>query len=151
MLYVELNAVRASLVARPEEWKGCSLYLREAGQDNWLMPLTCLFDKTKKRALTEYRSLVYYRGEVPTQEGQASISGRIVREEAVRGFEVSGMYRKRLRYFVDGLVIGSEGFIRKQIDALHDKGQYLSRQNPIPHLNGVHQSLREQRSTIVGF
>jgi hypothetical protein len=64
---------------------------------------------------------------------------------------IRGMYRKRLRYFVDGLVIGSEGFIRKQIDALHDKGQYLSRQNPIPHLNGVHLSLREQRSTIVGF
>ncbi len=151
MLYVELNAVRASLVARPEAWKGCSLHLREAGRDDWLMPLTRLFEQSKERALTEYRSLVYYRGAVPTKEGQASLSARIVQEEAVRGFEVSGMYRKRLRYFVDGLVIGSERLIRKQIDALHDKGQYLSRQNPVSHLNGVHQSLREQRSTIVGF
>ena len=31
MLYVELNAVRAGLVERPEEWKGGSLYLREFG------------------------------------------------------------------------------------------------------------------------
>jgi len=151
MLYVELNAVRAGLVARPEEWKGSSLYLREAGQGDWLMPLTCLFEKTKKRALTEYRSLVYYRGEVPTKEGQTAIPGRIVKEEAARGFEVSGVYRKRLRYFVDGLVIGSEEFVRQHINVLHEKGQYLSRHNPISHLNGLHQSLREQRSTIVGF
>ena len=72
-------------------------------------------------------------------------------EEAARGFEVSGVYRKRLRYFVDGLAIGSEEFVRQQINVLHEKGQYLSRHNPISHLDGVHQSLREQRSAIVGF
>ena len=27
--YVELNGVRAGLVTRPEEYQGCSLYLRE--------------------------------------------------------------------------------------------------------------------------
>ena len=35
---------------------GAYLDFREASQDNWLMPLTDLFDKTRKRALTEYRS-----------------------------------------------------------------------------------------------
>ncbi|MFC1766169.1 transposase [Planctomycetota bacterium] len=42
MLYVELNAVRAGLVQCPEDWKGGSRYLREAGQDDWRMPLTAL-------------------------------------------------------------------------------------------------------------
>jgi len=150
MLYVELNAVRAGLVERPEDWKGCSLYFREAGQDDWLMPLTALFEKTKKRALTEYRSLVYYRGEVPTQEGQVAIAQRILKEEAARGFEASGVYRRRLRYFVDGLVVGSEGFIRKHIDVLRDEGAYAKRKHPIPQLEGL-LSLREQRSTAVSF
>ena len=151
MLYVELNAVRAGLVERPEDWKGSSLYLREAGQAAWLMPLTAFFEKTKKRALTEYRSLVYYRGEVPTRTGQAAIPQRIVKEEADRGFEVSGVYCKRLRYFVDGLVIGSEAFIRKHLDVLREDGHYVKRKHPIPQLEGLHLSLREQRSTAVSF
>jgi hypothetical protein len=151
MLYVELNAVRAGLVQRPEQWKGGSLYLREVGQDDWLMPLTSLFEKTKKRALTEYRSLVYYRGAVPTKPGQAALSQRIVQEEAARGFEVSGVYRKRLRYFVDGLVIGSEGFIRQHLETLRNAGYYARRKHPIPQLEGLALSLREQRSTAVAF
>ncbi len=151
MLYVELNPVRAGLVERPEDWKGCSLHLREAGQDEWLMPLTALFDKTKKRALTEYRSLIYYRGAVSTKQGQVAIARRIVQEEAARGFEASGVYIKRLRYFVDGLVIGSEEFIRKHLDVLRDHGHYTKRKHPIPQLEGIHLSLREQRSTAVSF
>jgi hypothetical protein len=151
MLYVELNAVRAGLVLRPEDWKGSSLHLHEAGRDDWLMPLTALFETTPKRALAEYRSLVYYRGAVPTRPGQAAISQRIVKEEEARGFKVSGAYAKRLRYFVDGLVIGSEQFVRDRIDQLRDGKLYLRRRHPIPQLNGIHLSLREQRRTAVAF
>ena len=151
MLYVELNAVRAGLVERPEQWKGGSLYLREIGQDQWLMPLTALFDKTAKRALTEYRCFIYYRGQVPTKAGQAAIPQRIVQEEAARGFEASGVYTKRLRYFVDGLVIGSEDFVRQHIQQLRKVGTYTKRKHPIAHLDGLHLSLREQRSTAVAF
>ena len=151
MLYVELNAVRAGLVERPEDWKGCSLYFRESSQDNWLMPLTELFDKTKKRALTEYRSLIYHRGAVPTKANQAAIPLRILKQEAARGFEVSGVYRKRLRYFVDGLVIGSEAYILEHINRLRDTGVYSNRKNPIPQLDGIHLTLREQRSTAILF
>jgi len=151
MLYVELNAVRAGLVVRPEEWKAASLFLREAGQDDWLMPLSELFGRSAKRALAEYRSLVYYRGAVPTKPGQAAIPVRVVQEEASRGFAVSGMYRKRLRHFVDGLVIGSEGFVRDQLVQLRDQKKYLRRKHPIPQLNGLQVCLREQRNTAVGF
>ena len=151
MLYVELNPVRAGLVTRPEEWKGSSVFLREPGLDEWLMPLTALFEKSKNRALVEYRSLLYYRGGVPIKPGQASIPQRVIKEEADRGFEVSGIYRKRMRYFVDGLVIGSEGFIREHIGVLRDKGEYLRRKHPIPHFESPHLSLREQRDTVVSF
>lgn len=152
MLYVELNAVRAGLVERPEQWKGGSLYVREMGEADWLMPLAALFDKsTEPKALTEYRSLVYYRGQVPTKPGQAAIAQRIVKQEEARGFEVSGIYRKRLRYFVDGLVIGSEAFVRQHIESLRDAGYYAKRKHPIPQLDGLHLSLREQRSHAVQF
>ncbi len=73
----------------------------------------------------------------------------VIQEEAARGFDTSGFYRKRLRYFVDGLVIGSEGFIRKHLDKLRDDGHYAKRKHPIPQLEGIHLPLREQRSTAV--
>jgi hypothetical protein len=74
---------------------------------------------------------VYYRGAVPTKPGQAAISQRIIKEEEARGFKVSGVYSKRLRYFVDGLAIGSGDFVRQQINKLRDGKQYLRRKHPI--------------------
>jgi|GEM_PF-6495366 len=66
-------------------------------------------------------------------------------------FELLGLYRKRLRYFVDGLAVGSDSFIREQLARLREAGHYLRRRHPIPQLGGIHLSLREQRSTAVSF
>ena len=152
MLYVELNPVRAGLVERPEEWRGSSIHLREIGEDAWLSPLTSFIDGAgKKRALTEFRERLYYRGSVPTRPGQAAISQAVLEAEVARGFATGGVYRKRLGYFVDGLAIGTEEFIRAQLERLREEGQYLRRRNPIPQLGGVHMSLREQRSHAVVF
>jgi hypothetical protein len=152
MLYVELNPVRADLVERPEDWKGSSLTLRELGKDGWLAPLTDFLDQpTKTKALIEYRERLYYRGAVPTKEGQKAISQKVLDLEIARGFAVQGMYRRRLGYFVDGLAIGTGSFIRDQLARLREEGQYLRRKHPIPQLGGIHQSLREQRSTAVVF
>lgn len=152
MLYVELNPVRGGLVDRPEEWTGSSLALRELGKDGWLTPLESFLDHpTKKEALIEYRERLYYRGNVPTKEGQKAICEKVLNQEIARGFATQGLYRKRLGYFVDGLAIGTESFIREQLTRLREEGQYLRRKHPIPQLGGIHRSLREQRSTAVIF
>ena len=93
------------VLPRPEDWKGSSLFLREACLDEWLMSLRALNQKTKKRAWVEYRSWLYYPGGVPTKPGHAAIPRRAIKEEASRGFDVSEVYRKRMRYFVDGLAV----------------------------------------------
>jgi len=152
MLYVELNPVRAGLVERPEEWQGSSIYFRELGNATWLAPLTEFVDpRTEDEALVEFRQLLYYRGSVPTKEGQAAISQEILEAEIARGFNVRGMFRKRLGYFVDGMVIGTEEFLREEIQKLREAGVYRRRKNPIPQLGGIHHSLREQRGTSVIF
>ena len=152
LLYVELNPVRAGLVARPEKWKGSSLHLREIGKDQWLMPLRELMGKrSHKQALQEYRERIYYRGNVPTKAGQRAISDQVLADEKARGFAVCGVYRKRLAYFVDGVAIGSEDFLRKQLTQLRERGEYLRRKHPIVQPDGLHLSLREQRSTAVVF
>ncbi|NOZ96048.1 MAG: hypothetical protein GXP47_15115 [Acidobacteria bacterium] len=152
MLYVELNPVRAGLVERPEEWQGSSLIQRELGTDSWLAPLQTFFDRPDgERALTEYRERLYHRGSVPTKEGQKALSQDVLTQEIARGFSVRGLYRRRLRYFVDGLAIGSESFLREQLALLRENGVYLRRRHPIPQLGGIHMSLREQRSTAASF
>ncbi len=150
MLYVELNPVRAGLVKRPEEWVGSSISLREIGKDRWLTSLKNFVDQpTKEKALVEFRERLYYRGNCPTKTGQAAISEEVLDQEIARGFATRGFFRKRLGYFVDGLAIGSEVFIRDQLARMRDDGQYLRRKNPISQLGGIHLSLREQRSTVV--
>lgn len=152
MLYVELNPVRAGLVERPEEWTGSSLALRELGKDGWLTQLRTLLNQpTEKKAMIEYRERLYYRGNVPTRQGQKMISQKVLDQEIARGFATRGLYRKRLGYFVSGLAVGTESFIRDQLSRLREEGQYLRRKNPIPQLGGIHLSLREQRSTAVIF
>jgi len=148
MLYVELNPLRAGLVDRPEEWRGSSIFLRDIGKADWLIPLSEILDQPdEEKALVEYRERMYHRGRVPTKQGQAAISQEVLDREIARGFAKSGVYRKRLAYFVDGLAVGTEQFLRDQLARMRENGQYLRRRNPIPQLGGVHMSLREQRST----
>jgi putative transposase len=116
MLYVELNPVRAGLVERPEDWHGSSIFLRDIRKADWLMPLSDILAQTdEEKALIEFRWRMYHRGSVPTKPGQATISQDVLAQEAARGFATRGVYRKRLAYFVDGLAIGTEQFLRDQL------------------------------------
>ncbi len=147
MLYVDLNPVRAGLVQRPEQHKGNSYYLRTIGKADWLKPLEEFETyKTARQALRDYRGRLYYRGRIATRKGQAVIPQAIVESEKALGFATPGMYRQRLRYFVDGVVLGSEEFVRDYLQKLKKEGYYLRRKNPISQLAGVHATLREQRS-----
>ena len=81
----------------------------------------------------------------------AYLAQEVLDREIVRGFSSSGLYRRRLRYFVDGLAVGTEEFIRDQIERMREDGRYRRRKNPIPQLGGIHLSLREQRSSAFEF
>jgi REP element-mobilizing transposase RayT len=159
MLYVELNPVRAGLVERPEDWQSSSLYLRMSKLDKWLLPLSKLFSDENRDSdggdlLREYRERLYYRGNIATQamkKGKVLLSDEVIAGEKARGFAVSGMYGRQLRYFVDGIALGSEGFIRKQIQRLREEGRYLRRKHPVEQLVEGHMTVREQRSHAVVF
>jgi putative transposase len=159
MLYVELNPVRAGLVERPEDWKSSSYYLRTAKLDKWLVPLLHVFTEdnqgiSEKEMLREYRERLYYRGNIATQgrkKEEVLLSDAIIAEEQRMGFAVSGMYRRQLRYFVEGIALGSEGFIRRQIQRLREEGRYLRRVHPVEQLVVGHMTVREQRSHAVVF
>ena len=91
-----------------------------------------------------YRARLFYRGALPKESGGKVIPEQVIREEERRAFCRQGLYLKRLRYFTDGLVVGSEEGVRQWITGLRRQGRYLRRRHPILH--GGLTCLREQRS-----
>ncbi len=146
VLYVELNAVRAGLVQRPEEWRFGSVFLREIGRDGWLLPVESLLSHTDHReALVEFRQLLYHRGAVPSRAGQARIPEEVLEREAARGFSIRGAFRRRLGYFVDGLLLGARDVVADHLARLRAEGRYHRRGEPVQQLGGICWSLKAPR------
>ena len=153
MLYVDLNPVRAGIVERPEEYTGSSIYLRNNKQDEWLVPLDKILpinhinDKCKYtgKLLDDYRSRLYYRGSIPTKKGQAKISAQTLNNEIARGFNKPGIYRNKLRYFIDGIFIGNQAKVEKLIGKLTKVNDYITQKKPAIISDGKHQCLHMPR------
>ena len=147
ILYVELNAVRAGLVKRPEQWKYGSAHWRLNGQDEDLIPLEELFPPEPGTDLyRSYRARLYYRGAVPARENQAAIPQWILQQEQRRGFARAGAFRRRLRFLTDGLAVGPAEKVAQLLLTFRQQSRYRRRRHPIPQLGGALFSLREQRS-----
>ena len=150
ILYVELNAVRAGMVKRPEQWKWGSARWRLTGEDQALIPLDELFPPDPETdAYSSYRARLYYRGAVPTRDNQAAIPRWILHQEQRRGFTRAGAFRRRLRFLTDGLAVGPAEKVAQLLETYRRQGRYRRRRHPIPQLGGAMFSLREQRSNAV--
>jgi len=148
ILYTELNAVRAGLVKRPEDYRKGSAYWRWAKKkSDLLIPLEELFCAEGEMDSDQvYRALLYHRGAVASKEGQGVIPEPLMRREEERGFARPGILRKRLRFITDGVAIGAREPVRLLLQKYRDAGIYQRRKNPVPQLGVVLFSLREQRS-----
>lgn len=128
--YVDLNAVRAGLVLDPKDYRWCGYAeaLGTASKEIYARARSSLFSvigidastdaKDSKsewqRALAEYRKLLFGMGdETFTKKGGFT-------EEEVRAVLDAGgklseaqLLRCRVRYFTDGLVIGSKAFVEE--------------------------------------
>ena len=147
VLYVELNAVRARLVKKPEDWRMGSAYWRWAGKKrDLLIPLKELFvEEAGREAFVTYRALLYYRGSVAQKDSQGVIPEYIMHREEKRGF-VPGFFCSRLRLFTDGVAIGSVQDLVMLLAEYRETGRYRRRRHPISQLGGLFFTLREQRS-----
>jgi hypothetical protein len=147
LYYMELNATRAGIVKRPEDYPWGSAILRASGEDDSLVPLTELFDTAdSKRALQEYRRNLYQRGAVAAKPNVGKIAQEILRVEEARGFFPCGIYSGRQRCFSDGQFLGSYQGVASEVDRCLEAGLYRRRRYPISQLGGGIFSLREQRS-----
>lgn len=144
LLYVDLNPVRAGLVQQPEHWKRSSAYFRDLGQDGWLMNLRDVFPQVlSEKAFEEYRGSLMDRGALSSAAATETSAST---GEQRRAWQQHGLYRKRLRYFTDGLVLGGESCVRDWIVRLERQGCYWRRRHPIFQTNTFLTALRKQRT-----
>jgi hypothetical protein len=84
-----------------------------------------------------------------SRKTSSAIPQRIIKEEEARGFKVQGMFGKRVRHFVDGVVVGNKAFVLEQIARLREEGRYKRRKYPIEQMGGLYVSLKAQRQTAM--
>ena len=116
--YIDLNPVRAELVSDPKDYRWCSYAASLAGVRSARTGLEQLFNNSRKypEAIASYRLILFGKG-FGTKGALDKDHGRISAERLEQIIQNKGkvpleeLLRVRVRYFGDGLAIGSKAFI----------------------------------------
>lgn len=113
LAYIELNPVRAKICKRPEDYRWCSLSYRLGKKlDNFLT-----FDGIEIDNVKDYVSFIYQVGKLKKVGADGKELGKIDESAEV---EVN-IWRHRVRYFTEGVVLGSKNFIEASLKRFGDK------------------------------
>lgn len=147
VLYVELNAVRAGLVSRPEDYRFGSARVRLGrgkGPAKGLLSLQELWNVAEAgRGVRMHYAHLYHRGGLRI-ENEDELIRALVRQEEADGYQV-GIYRSQQRYFTDGGVLGDPEQVQAWQDLLHREGVYRKPREPVRTGSGSLSMLRPQR------
>ena len=129
--YIELNPVRAGIVDQPHEYRWCSYTEAVAGGKRARTGISKIFgilenSTSWEKASARYRGYFIHKG---TSQGhrKKGFTEEFANHQLQSGNELTDgeVFRTRMRYFTDGLVIGSkhylEEFLEKHRDVLGDK------------------------------
>ena len=118
--YIDLNPVRAGLVDDPKDYRFCGYGEAIAGRNAAIRGLGLavgMIGWNPGKTLSGYRQLLYGKGSVP---GNKDNDVAFSREEAVRVLEKENgklplhmLLRCRVRYFTEGVALGSEAYLRE--------------------------------------
>jgi hypothetical protein len=126
--YIDLNAVRSGIVDDPKDYRFCG-YGEALGGGRSAREGLAVVD----RDLAGYRQTLYGSG-AGEKDGKVSIS----RQKAVRVLEeergklpLAVVLRCRVRYFTDGMVLGSAEYVQKQVEMEPGVGKKPRRPHPM--------------------
>ena len=157
--YIDLNPVRAGLVKDPKDYRFCGYAEAVGGSAGAIAGLLRIWgeylggDHSAESVLSAHRSLLFGQGADPWLMGSRAFD----RETAVRVIEEEGgvlsmavAMRCRVRYFTDGLVLGSAEFLHELTEEVQRvcERKFPPKANPMKGANwgdiSVMQSLREK-------
>ncbi len=109
LAYIDLNPVRAGLVERPEHYRWCSLgyHLGTGNKEEFLSTNLGIIEFTNKgyrKRLEIYRKFVYEKGGIGDRHKVNKDS-----------------FQQRIRYFSEGLFIGTEKFVKEALAELKER------------------------------
>jgi hypothetical protein len=154
--YIDLNPVRAGMVADPKEYRFCGYAAALVGNKQ-LQAGIMSFQKEKKweEAAKAYRMRLFVGAGISGHRGKAALEREKIKEVLEKGGELSlgETMRLRIRHMTDGVVIGTKGFVN-EIFVLHREKFGKHRKTgarPIGVLAGLGLSaLRDLRVDAVG-
>jgi len=153
LAYIDLNPLRAGLVALPEQyrWNSLGYHIQTNNQGNFLSTDFGLKEfnvKSKKERIRRYRRYVYEAGALnQTEKGNIKvIEDKILEEERQREFELSksDRFRYRTRYFTDSGIIGSKEFVSTNYRRFRNLffSKHEKKPKPIKGLDGIYSLKR---------
>jgi len=132
--YIDLNPVRAGVVKDPKDyrWSGYAEALGRGGRSlDGIGKLFVGMDLNKGKVLSEYRQSLYYEGARKANEFTGSITKPGFSRDAIdkvlkEGGDLSvfQLLNCKVRYFSDGVVIGSKDYVEQ---ILNENGGVFSR------------------------
>ncbi|MCP5525318.1 MAG: transposase [Verrucomicrobiales bacterium] len=114
--YVDLNPVRAGLVKDPKEYRWCGYAEAEAGRGEARSGLASISGaKEWSEVAGRYREVLMVKSGVAGRSGKEVLSAGEIRRELQRGRELAmgEALRLRVRYFSDGVLLGSRNFVNE--------------------------------------
>ena len=137
LAYVDLNPIRAGVVSVPEDYRWSSIGYRFGNRDReGFLTFEGVFESDDKNAFNYYRELVYKAGGIE-KENAGNIDIEVIKKEIARDFNIpkNELYLKKVRYFSDGLVIGSKSFIREAYSTF--SGEIIKKKERKAHKTGL--------------
>ncbi|MGB0582399.1 MAG: transposase [Limisphaerales bacterium] len=129
-MYIDLNPVRAGLVEDPKDYRFCGHGEAVAGSTTIRREVVrFLGESSWRRAAAEYRKTMMVYGAEATRAKQAVIPRATVAKILSEGGlpRPGQLLRLRVRYFNDGLVLGSREFVEGVFEQFRDR--FGSRRN----------------------
>ena len=126
LAYIDLNPVRAGLVERPEEYRWCSLayHIGTGNKGRFLstdLGVAAFTNKGYRERIGLYREYVYEKGGI-SDGSVGAIPEEVLEEEREKGYRLTRkeVFRYRVRYFTEGLIIGSREFVRETTEKVRE-------------------------------
>ncbi len=118
--YLDLNPVRAGLVEDPKDYRYCGYSEAVGGKMEARAGLGKVVGvKSAKAALSSYRKILFLMGSTTSGEGQQVMDREAVRKvvEVDGKLPLAQVLRLRVRYFSDGMVLGSKDYVNEIFEA----------------------------------
>jgi putative transposase len=141
--YIDLNPVRAALCADPKDYRYCG-YAEAIATGSTLAHerIRTILDLPESTCSTEldreYRKHLYLKGAAATEKNPPAFDlakAQKVVEQEEGELSLQERLRCRIRYFSDGVILGSHSFVESHCRRLKEKIGYKRKSGPTPLKN----------------